>query len=135
MKDQDTVHDRDEKIAYADQELYRGAALGMARIEKQQNRILYAGIGNSRAVVTGSENARLDGDPGIVGGGFRKVNIDSVALKPGDPVFMYTDGLYDLPNPASYGRFPYGDLECLADRIFRECYRGTEDGALLVYRF
>lgn len=113
----------------------RGAALGAARIETDANQLYYAGIGNTRTMVFGERKIRLDGDPGIIGAGFRKLNVDSIELESGDLVFMQTDGLKRLTDPREYGGLLYGELDPLADRMFQDNYLGTDDGALLVFRY
>ncbi len=74
----------------------RGAAIGLARIEGR--RLLYAGVGNTRALRwRGQRMLRLSSQYGIVGGGLPgEVTVSEFDFVPGDWLLLFTDGLDEM---------------------------------------
>jgi len=120
----------------------RGVAMGIAILDEHTGDLTYAGIGNIRAMVIRSPGAghtqwstvRLTSDPGIVGGGFRILRPERVAVTPDDLVLMFTDGIEEQIEFSNYTVTRSSNLQKLAQRIVRQWGRDYDDAAILIYR-
>jgi negative regulator of sigma-B (phosphoserine phosphatase) len=120
----------------------RGVAMGITTINGHTGAVTYAGIGNIRAMVVRGPRAgdtegsaiRLASDPGIVGGGFRILRPETVAVMSDDLVIMYTDGIEELVDLSHYTATHCSNLQKLAERIVRQWGRDSDDAAILIYR-
>lgn len=115
----------------------RGVAMGIAIIDDEAGTLTYAGIGNTRAMIVGERTIRLSSNPGIVGGGYRKLTPETVPLMPGHLVIMATDGIkerFEHAFLASYSGEQPQDVKKLAKRILQEGRRKTDDAAVLAFR-
>ncbi len=112
----------------------RGAAMGIAVIHEHTGKLTFGGVGNIRAMIVGEGNVHLTCSPGIMGAGYKKLLIEELTLSPSDLVLMFTDGLDRFTDLSKYGE-PLGDaVQSLAESIFRDWSRETDDAAILVYR-
>lgn len=112
----------------------RGAAIGIAVIDEGNDELTYAGIGNTRViVVVNSKNFRLDSDYGIVGGGFKKLTPETLAIGKGAMVIMFTDGVEELVDLSRYDLLA-GDVHRLAEMIHGDWRIKRDDAAVMVYR-
>ncbi len=113
----------------------RGAVMGVAMIDQESGTLRYAGVGNTRCLMLGKTTVRLISYPGIVGAGFRTLRTENYPIERDALVLMYTDGLpetFEVSGyPAEYGE----DLAGMARAIMQDWYRGTDDGAVMVYRY
>lgn len=112
----------------------RGVAMGIALIDEEARTLTYAGIGDTCALIVGEESVRLDSNPGIVGGGYRRLSPEAVPLPPGALVIMYTDGLKNTTSVSGYDDGLRADLPHLAEKILQDWGRENDDAAVLVFR-
>lgn len=112
----------------------RGVAMTVACINKDDQTLVCAGIGNTRAMVIGKKTVRLSSNYGIVGGGYKILSPETVTFAPGNLAILFTDGLAELFDLSEYSEEVCVDLQQLARRIFEDWHCGTDDAALLVYR-
>ena len=120
----------------------RGVAMSIAIINEHTGDLTYAGIGNIRAMIVRGPRAgnkegntiRLASDPGIVGGGFRLLRPETVAVTADDLMIMFTDGI-DEEVDLSHDTVTCGsNLRNLAEVIIRQWGRDSDDAAILIYR-
>jgi len=120
----------------------RGAAMGLAVVDPVGKTVTYAGIGNTRALVVREpsrklfekETAQFVSDYGIVGGGYKKLNPETLPLGPGDLLILLTDGLTESVKMAGYDEALRCDVKRLAEAILQDWCRGADDAAVLVFR-
>ncbi len=114
----------------------RGVAMGIAVIDEAAGMLTYAGIGNTRAVVSGNgkRNMNLSSNYGIVGAGYRRLVSESVALAPGDMVLLYTDGFPEIIDLSAYDDGIKADVGRLAETILEDWRRGADDAGILIFR-
>ncbi len=110
----------------------RGAAVGLAVVRQGSGELTYAGVGNTRAAVFGWRTTRLDGDVGIVGGGFRRLAPVVVPIRPGDYLALWTDGLDERLALAKAGHEE--DIDRLAEALLRRYSSGHDDACLILAR-
>jgi serine phosphatase RsbU (regulator of sigma subunit) len=124
-----------EIFAGCDSELRgtRGAAMGIAVIDEEKDELTYAGIGNTRAIVVNSKTFHLDSDYGIIGGGFKTLTPETLAIGKGALVIMFTDGVEELVDLSRYDLLA-GDVHELAEVILRDWRIERDDAAVMVYR-
>ena len=111
----------------------RGAAMGVAVID-EGGRISFAGVGNTRAVLIGNPKYNFSSNYGIVGGGYRKLFLDTKVMCPGDLLIMTTDGIEEIIDLSGYDSTLMEDPQDLAERILHDCSDGADDAAVLVYK-
>ena len=70
-----------------------GAALGLALVDRQQHRLHYMGIGNTRIMVFKPGGWEGISQAGMLGHRYRKPMISSTSLQPGDSVVTFSDGI------------------------------------------
>ncbi len=73
----------------------RGAAAGICRIRRDDGTLTYVGHGNTRLRRLWQQPARLVSRDGLIGGNIRGNHMQTLKLRPGDVVIMYTDGVSD----------------------------------------
>ena len=112
----------------------RGVAMGLAVIDEQAATLAYAAVGNTRAIIVGGATTHLGGSSGIVGGGYRALSPETVALGAGDLVILYTDGLPHGIDVLAYPQTLRTDARRLARTVLRERSRRTDDAAVLICR-
>jgi negative regulator of sigma-B (phosphoserine phosphatase) len=120
----------------------RGVAMGIATINEHTGDLTYAGIGNIRAMVVRGPSAgnkegstiRLASDSGIVGGGFRILRPETVAVTADDLVIMFTDGIDEQVDLSHFTVTRSSNLQKMAERIVRQWGRDSDDAAILIYR-
>ena len=108
----------------------RGAAMGIAVIDEEKGELTYAGIGNTRAIVVNSGTYHLGNDYGIIGGGFKKLTPETVAIGKGALVIMSTDGVEELIDLSRYDLIS-GDVHELAEMIIRDWRIERDDAAVM----
>ncbi len=101
-------------------------------IDEAAEELIYAGIGNPRAIVVGQRISRLRNDYGIVGGGYKSLHAETVWFRPGDLVMLATDGVVETVDLSTYNSTERSDVQMLANRILRDWRRDTDDAAVLV---
>ncbi|MEA3323994.1 MAG: SpoIIE family protein phosphatase [Euryarchaeota archaeon] len=111
----------------------RGAAMGITVINAAKDELTYAGIGNTRVIVVNSKTFHLDSDYGIIGGGFKKLIPETLAICKGALVIMFTDGVEELVDLSRYDLIS-GDVHELAEKIITDWRIERDDAAVMVYR-
>ena len=113
----------------------RGVAMGIAIVDTGGDTLTYAGVGNTRIVLSGATTTNLFSTSGIVGGGYATLQPQTVPLVPGDVVAMYTDGIKSEINIGAYDPSLRSDPQGLSEYILHDWSRGTDDAAVLIYRY
>ena len=111
-----------------------GVVMGVAVVDPDAGTLTYAGIGDTRALVNGTERVHLESNYGIVGAGYRKLTPQTVPLAAGDLVIMYTDGVKEYFDMSSYDEALRADVERLAKAIVRDWGHERDDAAALVFK-
>lgn len=111
----------------------RGAAVGVARIDRQLGRLSYAALGNTRAAVFGWQAVRLDSTPGIVGRRPGRLSVIEQPIRPGSRLVLWTDGVEErLSIPP--GQPPVEDPDAFAQSLLQRYRKGDDDACVLVAR-
>ena len=116
----------------------RGVAMGVVVADLDARTATHAGIGNTRAVLVSrstSTEVRLTSNPGIVGGGYKRLSPQSLTVEAGDLLLLYTDGVPEFIDLDHLGDALRSDVQALADRILQEWALETDDAGVLVLRF
>lgn len=113
----------------------RGAAMGLAVVDKAENTITYAGIGNTRALLMGSSTVRFSSNYGILGTGFKRLTPETRSIQKGSLILLYTDGIDEMIDLFDYPGDTIRDPEVLANRIIEDWGRDTDDAAVMVYKY
>src|SRR3954447_17314483 len=114
----------------------RGAVMTVAWLDLDRSTLAWAGVGNvdARLVRSGpelrEEVALVFG--GVVGYRMPRVRPATMELARGDLLVMLTDSIEGAISPALSGR---GATQALADRIFAEHAKGTDDALVVVVRY
>lgn len=117
----------------------RGVALEVVRIGLD-GLLRHAGIGNTQARIWSPRRAaerrvvRLSGDPGIVGGGYRRLRPNQLQLEAGDLVILYSDGIQDKFDPAQYDYPLQISPAQLAGQLLNDWAKYHDDAAIMIYR-
>lgn len=112
----------------------RGAAVGLAFVDERAASLTFGGIGNIRAAVFGDTEVRLASNPGIVGGGFRHLTLDTVPFGPGTVAVLWSDGLAPL---LALRRCPpdlLDDPPALARHLLETERHGRDDAGVVAFR-
>lgn len=120
----------------------RGVAMGIAVVDEGTREMIYAGIGNIRALVVRNNNAgidegtvvRLASNPGIVGGGYKTLTPETIGINPGDLVIIFTDGIEEHIDLSGHNKIPLHETQKLAETIIRDWGRDSDDAAILIFR-
>ena len=111
----------------------RGVAMAIACIN-EEGLLTYAGVGNTRAMIVGEKTTWLNSSYGIIGGGYKPLLLETVQLRSGDLILLFTDGLPEFIDLSGYSKEISGDVQQLAEKIITDCCRKKDDVAILVYR-
>lgn len=122
-------------IAVCDQRLRqtRGAALGLAVIDRAAGSLEYVGVGNIRAIHIGIPQRRFVNSTGIVGAGYNQLFIDRQPLQSGGLLLMYSDGIAEIMDPRAL-LDDRDDLQRMAERLIAELASGRDDACVLICR-
>jgi len=111
----------------------RGVAMGVARIDREGDRLVYAGIGNTRCMVVGQRLTRLSNGYGIVGAGYKRLPTESVKLDATSMVLMWTDGVEELISPESLVSGSDRTVAQLAHEIIETWGVARDDSGVLIW--
>jgi hypothetical protein len=120
----------------------RGVVMGIAAIDEGEGTLIYAGVGNPRAMIVRAHKAapperntfHLPSNSGIVGRNYRTLRPETISLNRDDLVILYTDGIPARMHVTNYDDALRIDVQQLAERILLDWGRDTDDAAVLVYR-
>lgn len=113
----------------------RGAVMSVASFDARAGSMTWVGIGNVEALLLGPEGGRremLTPRGGIVGYQLPAPRVVAVPVSPGDTLVMATDG---IRSAFVAGLCASGTPQQLADRIFAEHARGSDDALVLAARY
>jgi phosphoserine phosphatase RsbX len=116
----------------------RGAAVTLVRIDAEEARLSWVGVGNVEAFLfrSSSEGTRAIDSPilsgGIVGYQLPRLTMRSAVLQRGDLVIMATDG---IARTFTERLRPSEDIVTIADGILESCNKGSDDALVMVTRY
>jgi anti-sigma regulatory factor (Ser/Thr protein kinase) len=113
----------------------RGAAAAVARIDVEQARVRYAGIGNITGLISAPQgNHYMVSHAGILGHEMIRLQEFTYELPPDALLVMYSDGLTSHCAPDSWPGLRGHDPSLIAGMLYRLCTRGRDDATVLVAR-
>ena len=120
----------------------RGVAMSIAVVDAEAGSLIYAGVGNTRAIIVrqgdpGSNEPwahPLRNSHGIVGAGYQRLSPETAALAPGDLLILHTDGIQPRMELAGYDGALLANVRRLAEAILRGWARERDDAAVLVFK-
>ncbi|HEX2544402.1 MAG TPA: SpoIIE family protein phosphatase [Ramlibacter sp.] len=111
----------------------RGAVMGVAAIDADGGRVLFAGVGNIAGMVySATDSHHLLSTEGIVGHNMRKVRVVERPWSRGDSIVLSTDGLSGRWNLARYPGLVHRHALLVASVLFRDFARNTDDATVIV---
>jgi serine/threonine protein phosphatase PrpC len=112
----------------------RGTAMSLVVVDKKNSTLTHGGIGNVNVAIRGRNKINLSSDWGIVGGGYRKLHLNTVDLDDGDLLLMWTDGISERLDISIYDDALCRDVQNLANRILLDHAKETDDATILIYK-
>ncbi|MBF0255722.1 MAG: SpoIIE family protein phosphatase [Gammaproteobacteria bacterium] len=112
----------------------RGAAAGLAVINRASGRLTFAGLGNVHIRVLGANKWRGVSRDGILGERMRHFLPQSVALASGDLVVMASDGISESSRSSSLVRGSSLSATELCERLLEESGKRTDDASCVVVK-
>lgn len=107
----------------------RGVAMSIAVFDHGTHQLSYAGVGNTRMMIFGTRGRSFSNAFGIVGGGHRKIFVETIAVAPSEVIIMFSDGLPEtIARPENRPETP----SVLAHSTLQLHGKGTDDAAVLV---
>ena len=113
----------------------RGAVMGISVIDQATNTLTFAGVGNIEIRVLGGESGQMSSNPGIVGGGYRRISPETIPMETGHLVLMFTDGVTGKFDVSGYDDAVLSDTQRFADRMIEDWGRETDDSGILIFRY
>ena len=111
----------------------RGAAVAVARIEPDQARVLFCGVGNiAAALVDTATKTSLPSVPGIVGHQMRGLRTFTYPLPAGGALVMHSDGLSERWNPDALPGFLTHTPVAIAGQLLRHTGAHRDDASIVV---
>jgi anti-sigma regulatory factor (Ser/Thr protein kinase) len=111
----------------------RGAVMGVAAIDVEAGRFLFAGVGNiTGAVHSGAEAKHLMSTDGIVGHNFRSLRLVERTWTAGDSLVLTSDGLSSRWSLARYPGLLQRHALLVASVLFRDFARDSDDATIVV---
>ena len=113
----------------------RGAAVAVASIDRSNQEIRYAGVGNIAAsVVSGDQSRSMVSHNGTVGHEVRKIQEFQYPFPPEALVIMQSDGLQTHWRLDRYPGLAARDPAVIAGLLYRDFSRGRDDVTVLAVR-
>ncbi|HEX2831827.1 MAG TPA: ATP-binding SpoIIE family protein phosphatase [Thermoanaerobaculia bacterium] len=113
----------------------RGAAIGIARISRGQNRVDFAGVGNIAGTIALHETSRRTVSlGGIVGHEMRRVQTFSYPWESEAVLILASDGISTSWNASQYPGLLQRDPALIASVLFRDHCRGNDDATVVVVK-
>jgi serine phosphatase RsbU (regulator of sigma subunit) len=113
----------------------RGAAAGLCAIDSTSGSLDYVGIGNTCIRRFGESETRLVSQDGVLGQNMRTPLLQSLELKSGDVLVLYTDGVSDRFTAAEYPSIlrhaPKDVVRIILDRFGKD----HDDSACIAIRY
>jgi anti-sigma regulatory factor (Ser/Thr protein kinase) len=112
----------------------RGATIGITKINTQNNKLYFSGIGNIETFIITNEGSKsIISFGGIVGHNMRTPRVYEFSFLPGDVLCMYSDGIQS--------RWRHEEINWkdnpqeIADRILLNYSRPNDDATILIVRY
>ncbi len=113
----------------------RGAAFGVAVLDRPAGVVRFAGVGNIAAVVINGTNRRhLVSYNGIVGHEYRKVSEFSHPWQAQSVLLLHSDGIGSQWDVARYPGILGRDPSLIAGVLYRDFTRGRDDATVVVLK-
>ena len=113
----------------------RGAAVGLAEIDRQRRRLLFAGIGNIAASVIADGTVRsVVSHHGTIGHDVRKIQEFTYPWPQGAVLVMHSDGLASRWGFEGYPGLLQREPALMAAVLYRDFQRGNDDTTVVVVR-
>ena len=112
----------------------RGAALGVAAVDLENELVKFAGLGNVGASIVTPERKRtnLVSQNGTAGHVARRVSEFSYPFRTGSILVMFTDGLVSSWDPAAYPDLWSYDPAIIAGVLYHDFFRHRDDVTVVV---
>jgi serine/threonine protein phosphatase PrpC len=111
----------------------RGAAVAVARIEPDRQRVLFCGVGDiAAAVVTPASKTALPCLPGIVGRQMRTPRTTIHPLPPGSALVLHSDGLTGRWTPQALPGVLRHTPAVIAGHLLRSAGKHHDDASVVV---
>lgn len=112
----------------------RGAAAGLAVLEKASRLVRYVGVGNTVIRRVGTQDVRLHSRDGVVGHSLRSPAEQTMHFESPNVLLMYTDGLPGSLALEAYPQLLYQGAETIARTVIRRYAKTFDDATCLVIR-
>jgi serine phosphatase RsbU (regulator of sigma subunit) len=112
----------------------RGAAVGLAVVDRARRRLQFAGVGNCHIRCFGSQNWRGVSRDGVVGERLPTAFLQSIELEPGDLVVMASDGVSESTPVAELKRHSPLSVEHIARCVIGRAGKNTDDASCIVVK-
>jgi len=113
----------------------RGAAVGLCAIDASIHRADYAGIGNTSIRRFGEVETRLVSQDGVLGQNMRTPLLQSLQLKAGEMIVLYTDGVSDRFTSEDYPGVLRHAPQDVAKNIVQRFGKDHDDAACIAVRY
>jgi len=113
----------------------RGAAMALARIDLDQGRLTYGGVGNIEERLIGTTTTRLISYNGIVGSILPHFQLFEFSFQPDDLVLMHSDGISARFDLKHYPQVRTQPVQLIAEAIARDWSRPHDDATIIVGRY
>jgi serine phosphatase RsbU (regulator of sigma subunit) len=112
----------------------RGAAVGLAVIDRARRRLQFAGVGNGHIRCFGAHHWRGVWRDGIIGERLPTILPQSIPLEPGDLIVMASDGVSEsTPVAELRGNSPFSAGH-IAHCLIQQAGRNTDDASCIVVK-
>lgn len=116
-----------------------GAAIGLATLDLETNRLSYTGVGNTviRILRQQKQNdclQRLYSIEGIVGGSIPRPTEQQIQLYPSDLILLYTDGIKEHFTLQEYSAIFSDDVMTIAKKIVRLFGKNYDDATCIALK-
>lgn len=111
-----------------------GVVMAALMIKKGDDRMHFAGVGNITTRIIGGKNIYPISTGGIIGYNMSGVRESTYPYKSGDLILMHSDGIRSGINRDLLLRLCNQDEEKIAEKLFREYARETDDATIVVAR-
>lgn len=111
----------------------RGAAIAIAKLDKENEHLIFAGVGNiSGAIIFNQERKNLISHEGTVGYHLRRIEEFVYRWPKGALLVLHSDGISNRWLPENYPGLWMQDPTLIAAVLYRDCFRGRDDVAVIV---
>lgn len=109
----------------------RGAALTVVRVDPENRRLVYAGVGNVELLSLCAEPVRPTNTPGIVGHRIRRLREQAFTPGPGDLFVMFSDGISSRLDLTVYRDMAVQEI---TGNLMQEKAKGHDDATCIAIR-